>query len=355
MKSSRCQHILFLMAFSLAAVSALSSCGHEHSCGCPDDEPTGWYPTQVSASYDTEWYIPVTPRQQSYNDSTTIFGIGQERLRPQKPAGLRIVSFPDNGDEPRSYNLDADGGTVNLRALSSHLLFYNNDTEYHIIDIRAGFDGTIATTRQHSAETYKGNSVTGHDLSTQPVYSEPDMLFRAAIPDYNAAGPDSARVIDVLLRPAVFSYVIHFMFTSGLDYVSAARGAISGMASGVYLSSGETVDDDGITILYNCERENNGLTGVVKSFGIPGYLPDSEQSTSAKRYGITLQTYLKNGKLLVFDFDVSAQIAVQPLGGVVMVGGIEIPDSVGKPSGGSGGFDVDVNPWGPSSDIDIDF
>lgn len=352
---SRYRHILLAATLSLATLLGVTSCIYEYPDGCPDDEDTGWYLTRIAATYDTEWFVPVTPRQISYNDSASIFGIGQERLRPQKPTGLRIVSYPDEGGDLRSFNLPPDGGSIVLHSLSSHLLFYNNDTEYLIIDPKAGFENTVATTRRHSPETFKGNTAIGSDLSTHPVYSEPDMLFRSAISDYDASAPDSARIINVMLQPAVYSYVVHFMFSHGLDYVAAARGAISGMASGVYLSTGNTIDNNGVTILYDCERENNGLTGVVKSFGIPGYVADSEQSTSAKRYGITLQTYLKNGKLLVFDFDVSSQVAVQPLGGVVMVGGLEIPDSVGKPTGGSGGFDVDVNPWGPSSDIDIDF
>ena len=57
--------------------------------------------------------------------------------------------------------------------------------------------------------------------------------------------------------------------------------------------------------------------------------------------------------MLTFDFDVTSQVAVQPYGGVIMVDGVAINESDGKPEGGNGAFDVDVNPWGPSDDIDI--
>ncbi|MDE6859122.1 MAG: DUF5119 domain-containing protein [Duncaniella sp.] len=355
MYRSRFPHILTAVILLLSSIGGFTSCIYEYPEECSEDGPAGWYPTKVDAAYDTEWYIPITPRQASYKDSTSIFGIAQSQLQPRVPDGLRIISYPDDGGDMRSFNLPAHGGEINLRSLSSHLLFYNNDTEYIIIDPQAGFDKTIATTRRHSPETYQGNSAIGTDISTQPVYSEPDMLYTASMADYNADAADSARVINVLLDPAVYTYVIHFMFKDGLDYVSAARGAISGMASGVYLSSGNTVNDNGITILYNCERQNDGLTGAVKSFGVPGYIADLEQIEPTRRYGITLQAYLKNGRLLSFDFDVTSQVAVQPLGGIIMVDGISIPDSIGKPSGGSGGFNVDVSPWGPSSDIDIDF
>lgn len=179
------------------------------------------------------------------------------------------------------------------------------------------------------------------------------MLFRTSIADYNAEGPDSLRVITEELLPAVFTYVVHFSFESGMEYIQSAKGAITGMARGVLLSSGKTLDDGSVTLLYDCEKENDGYTGIVKSFGLPGYTSEGEPIYPQRRYGITLQAYLKNGKLLTFDFDVTPQMAVQPYGGVVIVSGLTINDNDGKPEGGNGAFDVDVDPWGPSDDIDI--
>ena len=53
--------------------------------------------------------------------------------------------------------------------------------------------------------------------------------------------------------------------------------------------------------------------------------------------------------MLSFDFDVTDQIEAQPHGGVIVV-----KDIVVKPVSGNqanGGFDIDVNDWGPYEDI----
>lgn len=352
MQHSRFRHNSFRMLPFILILLGFSSCIYEYPDPCEDDKPIGWYPAIVEASYETDWYLPVTPRKPWESDFPASLGIDESRLRPEVPAGLRVLSYPDDGDM-KSFNLPAHGGDINLHALSSHLLFYNNDTEYILINPKAGFDSVVATTRRHSAGTYKGNPKVGTIENPQPIYSSPDMLFRRSIYDYDADSPDSLRVINVHLLPAVFSYVVHFGFDSGIDYVQSAKGAITGMARGVLLSSGKALDDGSVTLLYDCDKEGDGMTGVVKSFGLPGYTPEGEPMYPDRRYGITLQTFLKNGKLLTFDFDVTSQVAVQPYGGVIIVNGLKISESDGKPEGGNGAFDVDVDPWGPSDDIDI--
>ncbi len=350
MRHSRFRHTLKWITL-IAIFFGFTSCIYDYLDPC-EDSSVGWFPTLVEAEYETDWYIPVTPRKPWETDFPESIGTDQSKLRPQIPSGLRIISYPDKG-ELQSFNLPPHGGNIDLHSLSSHLLFYNNDTEYIIINPKEGFDSVTATTRQHSQGTYKGNPKVGTVANPQPVYSSPDMLFRASIADYDAEKPDSMRIINIELLPAVFTYVVHFAFDSGLDYVQSARGAITGMARGVLLSSGKALDDGGVTLLYDCEKEGDGMTGIVKSFGLPGYTPQGEPIYPDRRYGITLQTYLRNGKMLTFDFDVTSQVAVQPYGGVIMVNGVAINDSDGKPEGGNGAFDVDVNPWGPSDDIDI--
>ena len=64
---------------------------------------------------------------------------------------------------------------------------------------------------------------------------------------------------------------------------------------------------------------------------------------------LNLELLLKNGKTVIFDFDVTEQIQAQPHGGVIVVSGIEIKQEDG--SQGSGAFDVEVNDWGDYEDI----
>jgi hypothetical protein len=69
------------------------------------------------------------------------------------------------------------------------------------------------------------------------------------------------------------------------------------------------------------------------------------------KYGLNLELRLRNGETLTYDFDITDQVRIQPNGGIITVGGIVVPDEVGK-KGGSG-FNVEVKDWGDYRDIEL--
>jgi hypothetical protein len=104
------------------------------------------------------------------------------------------------------------------------------------------------------------------------------------------------------------------------------------------------------------------VVAQVKSFGIPDYEPESgvnvehvlsRDSEDFRSYGLTLEVRLKNGNLKTFNFDVTDQVAVQPNGGVIIVGGLEITDEEGKAGGSM--FSVEVDGWGEYNDVVLPF
>lgn len=125
---------------------------------------------------------------------------------------------------------------------------------------------------------------------------------------------------------------------------------MTGMAESVFLSDGHT-GDDRATVLYDCDVREWGVEAVVNTFGVPNY-PNPNYTRAGEFYGLNLEVMLKNGKTLQFNFDVSAQVAAQPHGGVIVVSGIEIDDNTG--SQGGSGFDVKVDGWGDYEDVIID-
>ena len=149
----------------------------------------------------------------------------------------------------------------------------------------------------------------------------------------------------------VYTYLVRYEFSSGLKYVSLARGAMAGMAGSVWLNSGRT-SDEAVTILHDCTLESFGVQALVKSFGVPDYPNPHYQTRADRKYALNLEVRLRNGKTKSFDFDVTDQVTAQPQGGVIVVRGIEISDEEGKQTGGSG-FDVNVDDWGEYEDIDI--
>ena len=61
---------------------------------------------------------------------------------------------------------------------------------------------------------------------------------------------------------------------------------------------------------------------------------------------------LPDGSIKVFEFDITDQMAKQPRGGVITVSGLTIDE---YEFGGGGGFDVDVDDWGPYEDVELEF
>ena len=150
----------------------------------------------------------------------------------------------------------------------------------------------------------------------------------------------------------VFTYKVRYEFAEGLKYVAVARGALSGMASSVYLQTGKT-SDEGATILYDCTVTDWGARALVNSFGIPADEKENYPTRQENeiRHGLNLEVMLRNGKTVIFEFDVTDQVKAQPRGGVIVVDNIVITEDQG--TSGSGAFDVEVDDWGPDEDVDL--
>lgn len=372
MESDRTTHSgkfarIILMGLAAAAMSLLTSCGSDF-CGCefppiippePEQPDIYWYKTYVEAEYDREWYIPVTPRYEFPTGWAETAGINPDSLLLPMPTGLRVVTFTSTGANEH-HNIEATGGEVPMESDTKRLLLYNNDTEYIVFNNPDSFDGCTATTRRRSGGFYSGNARVGSDTVSEPVRSQPDILYRRAMREQavdsmlRSFGSDPAQihVIPTMLYPAVHVYIVHFTFTKGLNHVLNGAAAMTGMSAGVNLSTGETLEET-CTLMFDCEKTADGMTGTFLSFGAPGYSPENgELYHPHGRYGITLQLVLNNTKRVSYTIDVTAQMSAQPCGGVVMTGDIEVDDETAKPEGG-GSFDVSVDPWGEPNDYEI--
>ena len=188
------------------------------------------------------------------------------------------------------------------------------------------------------------------DTKSENTVNQPDMLYGSYMESYVAERSIETDVIPVTMHPLVFTYLVRYEFSHGLEYVSLARGALAGMAQAVWLNSGRT-SDEAATVLYDCTVEYFGTQALVRSFGIPDFPNEHYGTRAGRKYGLNLEVRLKNGKIKSFDFDVTDQVAAQPQGGVIVVKGIEISDEAGT-DGGSG-FDVDVDDWGDYEDIEL--
>jgi hypothetical protein len=268
-------------------------------------------------------------------------------LCPSEPTGLRVISIKDDKRLDMT-NIDGDNGEITAISGEEYsLLFYNNDTESIIFDDSESAATTKVTTRSKTRASYKGSPYV--TTKAENTVTEPDILFSGYVESFIPDRSKEVEIIEVKMNPVVYTYVIHYEFESGFEYVSLARGALAGMAESAYLKDGTTTENP-VTILFDCSVSADGVTAKVNSFGIPGYTPNATVLDNkgkligdSNKYGLNLELKLKNGETLTYDFDVTDQVRIQPNGGIIVVSGIVVPDEVGKQ--GSSGFDVEVNDW----------
>lgn len=335
-----------LLTLGLAALTLLSC---EHKALCYDHEAhTPNTRVAVIPTYEREWEYRSEGgiEWESRPDWQEAFGIGYDGLRPSVPSGLRAHVFNPEGHEGyEADNLPATGGVLAPDEGEHALLFHNNDTEYIVFRDMEHFREAYATTRARMRSSY-----TEPGGEKMPTVNPPDMLFAGSADRYRSELKLEVDTLPVVMRPLVFTYVVFFEITKGLEHVSLARGALGGMAGAVCLHNGER-SAERVAVLFDCERYDDGVKAAVRSFGAPGQQTGWTPPVGRADYVLALELKLKNGKRLLYEYDLTDQMSSQPCGGVIGVRGIEIPED--QTEGPDSGFDVDVDDWGDYEEIDL--
>ncbi|MDE7153182.1 MAG: DUF5119 domain-containing protein [Muribaculaceae bacterium] len=276
-----------------------------------------------------------------------------DELRPSVPEWVKMIKYYDDGHMVEGF-FDPDGKKFEVPVDDKcSMLFYNGDTEYIIFsDVASLTDArAIATTRTRSGTSLQEM----RDLyKVSRTTNPPDVIYSAFINEAPTAQVHEVKPMSVKMQPLVYTYLVTYEFDKGIEHVAAARGALGGMAEGVYLRTGVSTDETSI-ILFDCEIHSDACRCQVRSFGIPGF-PDSyygraDQNAPAAPISLNLEVRLKSGKTKEFYFDVTDQVKNQPRGGVIKVSGISVDDD-GDPSSSSG-FDPSVSDWSDEVEVVI--
>lgn len=339
----------------VCALLSLSGCRHRDFC-YHHEEHSPVAVTIIKADYLRAWEIAhaADPYRDWRSDWPSHMPMAYDDLLPGIPEGLRVVVYPHDGSERYAVNMDAHGGELQFQAEGWHsMLLYNNDTEYIVFEGQESYTSSTATTRTRNRSTYNGNRYYAPMRTDERTVTPPDVIYSAYVEAHvvQRTVPGEHTVAEVTLQPRVFTYVVHYGFDAGFEYVKQARGALAGMADGVWLATGRT-SDKAATLLYDCEMTDDAVIATVKSFGVPDfaegeYSPDDRDGEY--RYALNLELCLTNGKVVNYDFDVTEQVRRQPRGGVLQVGGIVVSAAEASESGS--GFDVDVVDWGPDQPL----
>ncbi len=340
----------FRSALWFTVMSApFSSCENKELC-LDHDEHAPTSDVRVEAVYEKEWQYTHNGGIDWKSDLAwaETFGMEYDALRPVTPDGLRVQVYNADGSCDIN-NIAPEGETVYMRQGEHSVLFYNNDTEYIVFDEMNSFASAKATTRTRTRSSYLGSPYMD---SQEKTVNPPDVLYGSYVESLMVERTTETTVLPVTMHPLVFTYLVRYEFSHGLEYVALARGALAGMAEYVWLNSGHT-SDESATILYDCTMQSFGAQALVNSFGVPDFPNEHYQTRSERKYALNLEVRLRNGKVKSFDFDVTDQVTAQPQGGVIVVRRIEVSDDDGK--GGGSGFDVKIDDWGEYEDIDIKF
>lgn len=268
-----------------------------------------------------------------------------DELRPEVPEWVKMVRYFDDGRvSERFFNIEGSRFEVTANEDCS-ILFYNGDTEYIILSDVASLHDVCATAtgRTRSGATLLQEMKDLHQVSR--TTNPPDVIYSAYVDHVPGIVNHEVKNLPMKMQPLVFTYLVSYEFEHGIEYVALARGALGGMAEGVYLRTGVSTDQKSI-ILFDCDIHADACRSQVRSFGIPGF-PDSyfgrAETGATGPYTLNLELKLINGKTVEYNFDISDQIKNQPRGGVIKVSGIRIEDDEVPPT--ASGFEVEVNGW----------
>lgn len=331
-----------LLICGLAAVCLAVSCDYKPLCYHHDDHSLG-YDVMVRAEYEQEWEYRYegTDWKASWPPE---FDYTYDHFRPGIPEGLRAVVYFKDGHSTTT-NLPPYGGKLHLAQGPHDVIFHNNDTEYIVFDQMESFASAKATTRTKTRASYVGSPYT--ETKSEKTVGTPDMLYGHYFDQFEMQKQMEPLDFPVIMRPLVFTYYLKIKVIHGLEYLALCRGALAGMAADVYLNSGRT-STNLATVLFDCDLTSYGADASIRSFGVPNF-PNPDYTKAGATYGLNIEFRLRNGRMISFDRDVTAQVAAQPHGGVILIDDIEIPDELGKED--SSGFLVDVDDWGEYNDV----
>lgn len=263
------------------------------------------------------------------------------------PSMMRVMFFDSHDGTFASHAfLPATGGYVSIApGKTYHVLTYNFDTEYTIVEDEYLWNGINATTNQvpESVRTRLQSRADRNDDET--IVYEPDHHFVARerdvyIPARSVDAPPV--VIDLYAETIVQTWVIHIDKVQGMEYVASVTGVLSGMVLSKTLADKTESEEQASVYLESLEYRKDGQVDIVfNTFGRHSGFPQ-ELSVVVTDIG---------GESHVFDFDISDKFEDNPEQYIEIITDeiiIEEPDSVDE---SGGGLAPDVDEW---DDVEVD-
>lgn len=282
------------------------------------------------------------------------------------PEGVRISLY--NGKESTTYR-DTYGGNIVSADGEHHLLVFNSDTEMilfrgmdKIETAEAYLDMRTRTPYRNSPATKAGSlngiyypvvSRANDRTRSEVLVGQPDRVFATATTTVDVTYNATQTHDTIRVRPeSRVMFVNLTVRVKGINNVRECRGSLSGVCRSLKLGEGVAGEETG-TMIFDLVKNNNTYTQTVTVFGL-GKSPEDTPAEEQIQQIVALEFLLKDNSVKTFEVDVQKDIRfdeLKPEAEVpIELEQVVIPDV--KP-GGDGGFDADINDWGPQQNIPI--
>lgn len=270
---------------------------------------------------------------------------------------MSIYFFPVEGGEPMRYEFtDMEGGVIRVPAGHYHVITINSDTEYVRYRNKESFQTFEVYPRDADMLTslssfgLKSDEVIPRAPGTeeQRIAYEPDMMWSDRMMDLILEEGEVDVALPLKPKSIVEKYQIRIDDVENLKYANEIGGAVTGMAAGYLLGTGE-LSTECVThsVELRMSEDRTALTGEFYTFG---HCPDEEHQTE---HHFTVYSLLSDGTKWYYTFDVTEPVheldRQEPEEGEegkpeikeILLEGLPLP----KPITNGGGFQPEVGDW----------
>lgn len=279
--------------------------------------------------------------------------------------GVRVIFYPKDGEGKKvDRYLSVRGGEMKVPPGRYSVVAYNYNTEVVRIQGEESYE---------TIEAYTGHCAGLGIAGTEKMVWSPDSLYVLNIDELRIQKSEEVLHLDWKLESVVkqYSFAVE---VKGLEYVTSVAGCAVGLSDGYYLGKGCGVSHSQ-PIYIEVKKEGGKVMGRFTAFGqvkeALTRMPKAEgENTRAKGNVKLILSFVRTDNTVQEEtIDVTEIIGTLEDAGTGEDGKqepppeielppddkieVEKPETPPNPDGGGGGFDGEVDEWGPDKEVEL--
>ena len=280
-----------------------------------------------------------------------------ENAPEANPKGMCLYFYPQDGGDPRRFDLSKDGGKVYLQVGKYNVVIYNNDSEYTRYAFTNFYDHMLYTRDSGILEPIGRGRRSGGiprppESDNESVRLAPDMMWGCSAMNIEVTDDGTKFTHEVIgsdkKEPQLkLDTVNKFKFTffpeelmcrytyevinlKNFEYVGEVCGMLTGMSGGLTIATGE-IGKGLVSLPVEAFRdgENEKITGLFHTFG---HHPENEQ----KHYMMMYFCY-SDDRIYPYYWDLTDQVNNAPnprrVHLILDATNVDLPDAIKNGSG----------------------